>query len=475
MAVALNNWQFDLNDFIFGAETDVLVRAFSASKAGSRTDEYEIPGGDGIWFGPLYWNGMTLDWELDFEGTDDEEVLNRLEDARQAWTEWQNRLTEANAVVPVRLKRPGRPTMVVYGQPRNFAEASLENVGSGFVQAKATFKTADHLFYSDNVDALTIDAYAIENKRLENLILNPSFEEDVDPWNPINSTFSRVTNVARFGGSSAELAPDGSGNTEIRVYSNKILVDGGSPYTGSFYARKPDTSTATAIVHIRWLEDGGGFTEALSPEVTLDTTWQRVTYTTTAPDGAVEAYFNIRSGGGTTTSDVMHTDGIMFTETSEAFDYFDGSFDGAYWTGSAHDSSSIRISGGFVWEVTWPIDWRDSFPESNIIENKGRSSAYPVITFYGPRTKPELNFVGQNMSVGIDRKILRDETITIDPRPWKRTITNQDGGSVAGDYKGPSLDRLKIPVGSSEVALRGEDRTGRSGARVEWQSTYTGI
>ncbi|MFI6686598.1 hypothetical protein [Streptomyces sp. NPDC050485] len=117
---------------------------------------------------------------------------------------------------------------------------------------------------------------------------------------------------------------------------------------------------------------------------------------------------------------------------------------------------------------------------------EGTKPAWPVITIYGPISQPSCEVVlrddeqlwngGQRgWRVSLDRKLRDGEWITIDPRPWARTVLLNNGGSVAGALSRdtPRMQNMQLPLGRHDLVLRGVDATGSSFMTVAWRDAYT--
>lgn len=126
--------------------------------------------------------------------------------------------------------------------------------------------------------------------------------------------------------------------------------------------------------------------------------------------------------------------------------------------------------GGITWPITWPITWAPSGrSRQDAAVNWGDSPTWPVITISGPVAQPEVEFVGTGRRVRLDMTIPWDRTVTIDTRPWARTVLRDDGASFAGQLRGDMLADLQLPVGQTTVAYRGTDLSGQSACTISWR------
>lgn len=137
---------------------------------------------------------------------------------------------------------------------------------------------------------------------------------------------------------------------------------------------------------------------------------------------------------------------------------------------------SIQLSlvtsggGGITWPIVWPVTWAPSGrSRQDAAVNWGDSPTWPVITISGPVAQPEVEFLGTDRRVRLDMSIPHDRTISIDTRPWARTVLRDDGASFAGQLRGAMLADLQLPVGQTTVAYRGTDLSGQSVCTISWR------
>lgn len=100
----------------------------------------------------------------------------------------------------------------------------------------------------------------------------------------------------------------------------------------------------------------------------------------------------------------------------------------------------------------------------------GSAATWPVVTFYGPITKPRLT-IG-NLVIGLDMDIPDGEAITYDPSPWVRWVYRESDGAGFGGAVAmvtPRMAKAKIRPGQYEAALTGLDPSGSASVRVRWR------
>ncbi|MFD9394136.1 hypothetical protein ACFWBB_26390 [Streptomyces sp. NPDC060000] len=102
----------------------------------------------------------------------------------------------------------------------------------------------------------------------------------------------------------------------------------------------------------------------------------------------------------------------------------------------------------------------------------GNRPAWPVITITGPISQPVCELVGK-WKLGLNLTLAVGEKVTIDPRPWVRTVL-RGSGSVAGliTRSSPLLEDLLIPPGRQDFVLRGTDATATASMTVAWRDAY---
>jgi hypothetical protein len=135
---------------------------------------------------------------------------------------------------------------------------------------------------------------------------------------------------------------------------------------------------------------------------------------------------------------------------------------------------TIGSGGGITWPVTWPITWASAdTANSDVAVNAGNARTWPVITFTGPVVNPTI-VLGDNLhTLKLVATIAENETVTIDTRPWVRSVTRDDGGSLAGTMRGSRLSDLVLMPGSTLISMQGIDLSGTASGQLRWRSAYT--
>ncbi|MFD9190423.1 hypothetical protein ACFWCA_19595 [Streptomyces phaeochromogenes] len=115
-------------------------------------------------------------------------------------------------------------------------------------------------------------------------------------------------------------------------------------------------------------------------------------------------------------------------------------------------------------------------------QQRGKVPTFPVITIHGPCKNPKVTLTPGLWAVQLSMTIAQDEYVTIDPRPWMRTVVHTAGSSsksVADKLTraSPRLAEMYLPPGYWTAALAYTSAsTGRfDGPRVEikWRNAFT--
>lgn len=131
--------------------------------------------------------------------------------------------------------------------------------------------------------------------------------------------------------------------------------------------------------------------------------------------------------------------------------------------------------GGLSFPLSFPLDFAPSSisTAAQRAVNDGDLPTWAVVEFSGPISGASVEFVGTAIVPGISGALASDVTAVIDPRPWVRSATTNQGGNVAGRLTGPRLALMQLPPGSTALLFRGIDFTGNARARVRWRSAYS--
>lgn len=167
---------------------------------------------------------------------------------------------------------------------------------------------------------------------------------------------------------------------------------------------------------------------------------------------------------------VGRIDGVATWQCADPYFYAESSEGGAR---SITLTLVTDAGGGIVWPVTWPITWGSQGVRQDSVVNRGDSPTWPVITIHGPVAQPSVELVGTGRRLSLDTALASDRSITIDTRPWARTILRDDGASFAGVARGAALSDFMLPVGRTTLAYRGTDTSGQSRCVITWRDAHT--
>lgn len=147
--IALEELQVEIGGVVFGADTDATlesIRGLGSGRLNAR--EYEIPDEDGTAFGRERRPGRVIDFAGQvIRSYDPAGAWDRSSELADVFDGEGVRLS-ARDVMPLRLRRPGKQTVVLFGRPEEYDPDHTRAV-IGLVPFTATFRTADLRFYSD--------------------------------------------------------------------------------------------------------------------------------------------------------------------------------------------------------------------------------------------------------------------------------------------------------------------------------------
>lgn len=135
---------------------------------------------------------------------------------------------------------------------------------------------------------------------------------------------------------------------------------------------------------------------------------------------------------------------------------------------------TIGIGGGITWPITWPIRWATpDTSNEDVVVNGGDAPTWPVITFTGPIINPTVVLGSNEYTLQLVTTLAENQSVTIDTRPWVRSVVRDDGGSLAGALRGSRLADFVLQPGTTAVAVQGVDLDGTAGGRIRWRNAYT--
>lgn len=180
----------------------------------------------------------------------------------------------------------------------------------------------------------------------ENLVANPSLENDTTGYTAVTATVSRSNEDSKWGAYSLKVVSNGANQGFYTTDSNLTLASG-TAYRASLFANIADGATATL-----YLADTSGNTQA---STTIEGTgyWTQYSLGYTATSTA-QRRFGIKTI--TSTALTSYFDGLMVVSGSYDQTYIDGDQDGCEWNGAQHASTSTRDDshrlGGIIYNLS---------------------------------------------------------------------------------------------------------------------------
>jgi hypothetical protein len=252
-----------------------------------------------------------------------------------------------------------------------------------------------------------------------------SFAGATDPTMVLDTT------RARFGTSSVRFDwPTGaSGGGAGYVADNNLTI--GQQYTASVYVYVP---TGSPPVQLKAFFLANGTTSSLFD------TWQRLTVTWTA--SAVNDFAILVSTSAPTAGQFCWVDGFQIETGPAATSYVDGDQPGCHWTGTAHQSTSVR----------------DATFAGTPVQVAGDTQTWPVWTIIGPATSVALVQESSGKRIALVGDINDGSTVTIDTRPRQQAVYDDSGQNLMGRLS-PGFAFFPLAPGRNDisVAIGGSD------------------
>lgn len=167
-----------------------------------------------------------------------------------------------------------------------------------------------------------------------NLVYNPSFEDwttlnSVAGWSATSANINRVTDAV-FGQFSLECTSTVTGTfgiTSTNSITGRIPVIPGRTYTVSAYAKRGSVGSRNIGIRLDFFEESSDATTLQTDitNITLTTTWQRVSVTATAPFNAYWVDIGLLTTNTGAVGDTLRFDAILLEESATLGSYFDGS------------------------------------------------------------------------------------------------------------------------------------------------------
>jgi hypothetical protein len=151
-------------------------------------------------------------------------------------------------------------------------------------------------------------------------------------------------------------------------------------------------------------------------------------------------------------------------------------FDDEEQTRTLNVGSAIEADSGFTVPFTPPWSSSPGNLESQSTITVGGEEDTPLVlklTANGaPLNNPIVSVAGI-FTVAINDTIEPGNPVTIDARPWARSITTAAGGGVEVSPRVTRLSKAWLPPGSHDVIFSGEDITSTATLLISWRGAYS--
>lgn len=142
--------------------------------------------------------------------------------------------------------------------------------------------------------------------------------------------------------------------------------------------------------------------------------------------------------------------------------------------GSVQVTLVPSTEGGFIAPIIAPITTTYTTSAQNVLTVGGFTSTWMVVEFHGPVVNPRVQ-IG-NLVIGLSGALTYDQVVTVDPRPWNRSVLRApDGAGLAGRMSSetPKMRDMLMEPGTYDVTYKGQDATGTSFVKVRWRDART--
>lgn len=137
--------------------------------------------------------------------------------------------------------------------------------------------------------------------------------------------------------------------------------------------------------------------------------------------------------------------------------------------------------GGFAFPMTFPAVSAGETTTSSSVTNAGDADAWPIVTFAagsGELTRPSFELLdsegGTLWRIELGITLGAGESVTVDTRPWVRTVLRNDGASLPGARTRACTPPAEcgIPPGTWAVRFTGTSSSGTATATVRHRDAY---
>jgi hypothetical protein len=137
---------------------------------------------------------------------------------------------------------------------------------------------------------------------------------------------------------------------------------------------------------------------------------------------------------------------------------------------------------GYSWPLRWPLRIPGPVTTTSEVGNTGELETWLVVTFTGPVAGPEFELAGEQGGTAWrlampDLSLAAGEQVTVDPRPWVRTVLDASGGNRAGMLSRDSarMGDMLVPVGARGVSFTARDTTGTGSCVLSWRDAWASL
>ena len=181
----------------------------------------------------------------------------------------------------------------------------------------------------------------------QNLSTNPNFETGVVSYSATGNvapSFSQIGTDAYVGTKCMKILSTGANVLFPGVSTGAFTTVVGAKYTVSAYFKLP---TAGACSSANIVIPGIGL-NGIGGSVTTKDAWTRATITFVATATSHSASFTF-AGNDLASGQYFYVDAVLIEQTDSALSYFDGSYPGSSWSGTADGSTSTMSSAFPTW------------------------------------------------------------------------------------------------------------------------------
>lgn len=124
-----------------------------------------------------------------------------------------------------------------------------------------------------------------------------------------------------------------------------------------------------------------------------------------------------------------------------------------FWYDTAPTSTTYTLGAATKWFPIFPLTLgSDTVFGTQTINNTGDVETFPVWTVHGPCTSLVLNNTTTGDTIELPITLTAAQTVTIDTRPFRKTVTRDDGTNLYGSLTTTSV-LWALPIGLSTITV----------------------